>query len=76
MWFRRFLFVKPSEVVLERFFQLLRGQFVEHADAAVIDVQKLHSLAVKVSRCIHHDFIHELVNQLRRTLIRTFSSFI
>ena len=62
--------------MLEGFFHLLRGQLVENADAAVIDVQKLHSLAVKVSGCIHHDFIHELVNQLRRTLIRTFSSFI
>ena len=53
-------------MVLEGFFHLLRVQLVENAHAAVIDVQKLHSLAVKVSGCIHHDFIHELVNQLRR----------
>ena len=52
-------------MVLEGFFHLLRGQLVEDAHAAVIDVQKLYSLAVKVSGRIHHDFIHKLVDQLR-----------
>ena len=65
MWLRRFLFVALGEVLLEGFFHLLRCQFVENAHAAVIDVQKLYSLAVKVSGRIHHDFIHELVDQLR-----------
>ena len=65
MWLCRFLFVTLGKVLLEGFFHLLRGQLVEDAHAAVIDVQKLHSLAVKVSGRIHHDFIHELVDQLR-----------
>ena len=52
-------------MLLECFFHLLRGQLVEDAHAAVIDVQKLYSLAVKVSGRIHHDFVHELVDQLR-----------
>ena len=65
MWLCRFLFVALGEVVLEGLFHLLRCQFVENAHAAVIDVQKLYSLAVKVSGRIHHDFVHELVDQLR-----------
>ena len=52
-------------MLLEGFFHLLRGQFVEDTHAAVINVQQLHPLAVKVSRRIHHDSIHELVDQLR-----------
>lgn len=65
MRLRRFPFVTLSEIVLEGFFHLLRGQLVEDAHAAVIYVQKLHPLAVEVSVCIHNDFIHKLVDQLR-----------
>lgn len=62
LWLRRFLFAALGEVLMEGFFHLLRGQLVEDAHAAVIDVQKLHPLAVKVSGCIHHDFVHKLVD--------------
>ena len=48
MGLRRFLFVTLGEVVLEGFFHFLRGQLVENAHAAVIDVQKLHSLAGRI----------------------------
>ena len=60
-------FLEPNsgKVLLKGLFHLLRVQLVEDAHAAVIDVQKLYSLAVKVSGRIHHDFIHELVDQLR-----------
>ena len=52
-------------MLLKGFFHLIRGQLVENAHAALIDVQKLHPLSVKVSGRIHHDFIHKLVDQLR-----------
>lgn len=38
---------------------------MEDAHAAVIDVQKLYPLAVKVSGLMHHDSVHKFVDQLR-----------
>ena len=43
-----FFFAALDEVVLEGFFHLLRGQFVQNAHAAIIDVQKLHPLTDEV----------------------------
>lgn len=65
MQLRRFLFVTLDEVLLEGFFHFLRGQLVQNAHAAVIDVQKLHTLAVNRFRCIDHNLVHELVDQFR-----------
>lgn len=40
-------------------------QLAEEVYAAIVDVQKLHLLAVNAHRRIHYDPVHKLVSQFR-----------
>lgn len=53
-------------MLLERFFHFFGSEFSEYANAAVVNINELNSFAVKVSWSVYHDFINELVYQLRR----------
>ena len=48
-------------MVLERFFHFFGSKFSEYANAVVVNIYELNSLAIKVSWSVYHDFINELV---------------
>lgn len=53
-------------MILERFFHFFGSEFSEYANAVVVNIYELNSLAIKVPRSVYYDFINKLVYQLSR----------
>ena len=52
-------------VFLECFFHFFGSKFSEYANAVIVNIHYLNSLAVKVSWSVYYDFINKLMYKLR-----------